>query len=113
MIRLPVLVSLVFASIVTSFPQYGSLAGLSEAELAAIIPTLKARDVEPPPPPLAFNGTLLSNNPEHPFKPLRSGDIRGPCPALNTLASHGVCQEYYLFCTFLMPESFSRSVSSA
>ena len=102
-----VLTALVFASVVASFPQYGSLAGLSEAELAAIIPTLKARDVEPPPPPLAFNGTLLSNNPEHPFKPLRSGDIRGPCPALNTLASHGVCHEYYLFCTFLMSESLS------
>jgi hypothetical protein len=89
MIRLSVLISLVFASIVTSFPQYGSLAGLSEAELAAIIPTLKARDVEPPPPPLAFNGTQLSNNPEHPFEPLQPGDIRGPCPGLNTLASHG------------------------
>lgn len=91
MIRPLVLVVLGFASIATSFPSYGSLAGLSESELEAIIPTLNIRDVPRPPGPLKFNGTKLVNDKDHPFKPLQSGDMRGPCPGLNTLASHGVC----------------------
>ena len=94
MIR-PLVLVLAFASIAISFPSYGSLAGLSESELAAIIPTLHIRGVEPPPGPLKFNGTKLVNDKDHPFKELRPGDIRGPCPGLNTLASHGVCQEYF------------------
>jgi hypothetical protein len=43
-----------------------------------------------PPGPLEFNGTKLVNDRDHPWKPLQKGDIRGPCPGLNTLASHGV-----------------------
>ena len=95
MIRLPVLFVLVFASIATSFPaSYGTLAGVSEAELAVIIPTLQIRGVESPPGPLVSSGTKLVNDREHPFQPQRPGDLRGPCPGLNTLASQGVCQEY-------------------
>ena len=93
MIRLVGLSFLVFASIAASFPSYGSLAGLTEAELEAIIPTLEVRDAEPAPGPLKFNGTKLVNDKHHPWQPLRPGDIRGPCPGLNTLASHGVCPE--------------------
>ena len=44
-----VLAVLVFASIATSIFTYGTLAGLSESELAAIILTLQIRGVEPPP----------------------------------------------------------------
>ena len=106
MIR-PFVLVLAFASIATSFPSYGSLAGLSESELAAIIPTLHIRGVEPPPGPLKFNGTKLVNDKDHPFKPLRPGDIRGPCPGLNTLASHGVCQEYFS-CRSLCLKVFSE-----
>ena len=95
MIRPLVLVVLGFSSIATSFPSYGSLAGLSESELAAIIPNLQIREVEPPPGPLEFNGTKLVNDKDHPYQPLRPGDIRGPCPGLNTLASHGVCQDFF------------------
>ena len=90
MIRPLILAVLGFASIATSFPSYGSLAGLSKSELEAIIPTLDIREVEPPPGPLEFNGTKLVNDKDHPYQPLRKGDIRGPCPGLNTLASHGV-----------------------
>jgi hypothetical protein len=89
MIRLPTLIVLVFASIAASFPSHRSLAGLSEAELEVIIPTLEIRSVDPPPGPLKYNGTKLVNDAAHPFQPLRPGDIRGPCPGLNTLASHG------------------------
>ena len=103
MIRPLVLIILGFAfeSVATSFPPYGSLAGLSESELAAIIPTLKIRGVPKPPGPLKFNGTKLVNDKDHPFKPLRPGDIRGPCPGLNTLASHGVCQIFFLLFLWL------------
>ena len=101
MIHSLLLLVLAFASIATSFPSYGSLAGLSESELAAIIPTLPIRKVEPPPGPLEFNETKLVNDKDHPYQPLRPGDIRGPCPGLNTLASHGVCQDFFSCCSFI------------
>lgn len=72
-----------------SFPSYGSLAGLSDEVLDRIIPTLQKRDSEPPPGPLNDTSAKLVNDKHHPWKPLRPGDIRGPCPGLNTLASHG------------------------
>jgi unspecific peroxygenase len=92
--RLVAILALLFAinlKNVSSFPSYGSLAGLSDAELDLIIPTLQVRDLEPPPGPLNDTSAKLVNDPAHPWKPLRPGDIRGPCPGLNTLASHGVC----------------------
>jgi hypothetical protein len=46
---------------------------------------------EPPPGPLIFNGTKLVHDEDHPWMPPGEDDIRGPCPGLNTLASHGVC----------------------
>ena len=47
-------------------------------------------DPPPPPGPPSFTGTKLVNDRDHPWRPLRDGDVRGPCPGLNTLASHGV-----------------------
>jgi len=75
-----------------AFPQYGSLAGLSGVELAEILLTLQAPSELPPlPDPLPPNdsGAKLVNNAEHPYVPPGPGDIRGPCPGLNTLANHG------------------------
>ncbi|KAF8148708.1 aromatic peroxygenase precursor [Crassisporium funariophilum] len=72
-----------------AFPSYGSLAGLPREELDKIIPTLKFYPPSPPPGPLTDTSAKLVNDPTHPWIPLRSGDIRGPCPGLNTLASHG------------------------
>ena len=112
MIRPLVLVILGFASIATSFPSYGSLAGLSESELAAIIPTLNIREVPSPPGPLKFSGTKLVNDKDHPFEPLRPGDIRGPCPGLNTLASHGVCQIFFPLFLWLTTTSIFRGMAS-
>ena len=95
MVRPIVLVVLGFASIGTSFPtgslEYESLAGLSDSEIEAIIPILPISEVESPPGPLEYNGTKLVNDYKHPYEPLQPGEIRGPCPGLNTLASHGVC----------------------
>ncbi|KAH6897713.1 Chloroperoxidase [Coprinopsis sp. MPI-PUGE-AT-0042] len=58
---------------------------------------LEARQVERPTPrnagvapgPLNFSGTKLVNDADHPFIAPGPGDLRGPCPALNTLANHG------------------------
>ena len=82
--------SLAFVSSTIAFPAYASLAGLSQEELERVLPTLQVREPASPPPPLTFNGTKLVNDARHPWKPLMDGDIRGPCPGLNALASHGV-----------------------
>jgi hypothetical protein len=73
-----------------AFPNYGSLAGLSRSELDAILPTLKRGVLEPPPGPLQDTSAKLVHDEKHPWKPAGKHDIRGPCPGLNTLASHGV-----------------------
>ena len=73
-----------------AFPSYGTLAGLSRSELDAILPTLKRGVLESPPGPLNDTSAKLVNDKEHPWKPAGKTDIRGPCPGLNTLASHGV-----------------------
>ncbi|RXW14245.1 heme-thiolate peroxidase [Candolleomyces aberdarensis] len=43
----------------------------------------------PPPGPPKFTGTKLVHDRAHPWRPPRDGDERGPCPGMNTLASHG------------------------
>ncbi|KAH9474945.1 Aromatic peroxygenase [Psilocybe cubensis] len=42
-----------------------------------------------PPGPLKDTSSKLVNDARHPWKPVRPSDQRGPCPGLNTLASHG------------------------
>jgi hypothetical protein len=61
----------------------------------------------PPPPQMEFNGTKLVNDEAHPWMPLREGDVRGPCPGLNTLASHGVRSS---FPESNLPLTFKRTV---
>ncbi len=85
-----VTLALALTSPIAAFPTYASLAGLSREELDSIIPTLQRRLPGNPPGPLQSNGTKLVNDVEHSWEPLKEGDIRGPCPGLNTLASHGV-----------------------
>jgi unspecific peroxygenase len=78
------------AAMAVAFPAHQSLAGLSREELEAVLPMLKHRSPESLPGPLNDTSTKLVNDAAHPWQPLRPGDIRGPCPGLNTLASHGV-----------------------
>lgn len=73
-----------------AFPAYGSLAGLSQRQLAEILPTLVPRALESPPGPLNDTSAKLGPDPAHPWIAAGPNDIRGPCPGLNTLASHGV-----------------------
>src|SRR6266511_3981551 len=77
-------------SVGVALPSYSSLAGLSRHQLDAVISTLHFQEPESPPGPLSDTSTKLVNDDAHPWKPLRPFDIRGPCPGLNTLASHGV-----------------------
>lgn len=85
------LLALAFATrAVLPFPSYGSLAGLPDEMLDHLIPRLQFRYPGPPPGPLNDTSTKLVNDQAHPWEPLRPYDIRGPCPGLNTLASHGV-----------------------
>ncbi|TFK26066.1 Cloroperoxidase [Coprinopsis marcescibilis] len=81
--------TLVLVSQVSAFPQHGTLAGLDARQVEQIVPTLNARVPPPPPGPPAFTGAKLVDDRDHPWRPLRQGDVRGPCPGLNTLASHG------------------------
>ncbi|KAF8139008.1 aromatic peroxygenase precursor, partial [Boletus edulis] len=74
-----------------NFPEYRSLAGLSQEEVRAVTRQFGGNmpGPQPLPPPISDTSGKLVNDAAHPFKPLRPGDIRGPCPGLNTLASHG------------------------
>jgi len=85
-------------SVGVALPSYSPLAGLNRRELDAVISTLHFKEPESPPGPLSDTSTKLVNDEAHPWKPLRPFDIRGPCPGLNTLASHGVC------CNHLSPD---------
>ncbi|KAE9399087.1 Cloroperoxidase [Gymnopus androsaceus JB14] len=74
----------------SAFPEYRSLAGLSAAEVRAVARTFQSTPgAQPPPPAINDTSSKLVFDDAHPWEPLRPGDIRGPCPGLNTLASHG------------------------
>ncbi|KAF9448651.1 aromatic peroxygenase precursor [Macrolepiota fuliginosa MF-IS2] len=76
-------------SLAGAFPAHRSLAGLSNEELAVILPRLEVAPPENPPGPLNDTSAKLVNDADHPWKPAAPNDMRGPCPGLNTLASHG------------------------
>ncbi|KDR72024.1 hypothetical protein GALMADRAFT_74335 [Galerina marginata CBS 339.88] len=86
--RFAVLIAL-FTHAAIAFPAYGSLAGLTREQLDEILPTLEIREPGKPPGPLKDTSAKLVNDKAHPWKPVAPADIRGPCPGLNTLASHG------------------------
>lgn len=86
--------ALVTAPLAGAFPSHRSLGGLSSEQLDRIFPTLKVAPPEGPPPPQDDTSTRLVDDADHPFMPAGPNDMRGPCPGLNTLASHGVI---YLF----------------
>ncbi|KAE9396118.1 Cloroperoxidase [Gymnopus androsaceus JB14] len=74
----------------SAFPEYRSLAGLSAAEVRAVARTFQSTPgAQPPPPAINDTSSKLVFDDAHPYEPARPGDIRGPCPGLNTLASHG------------------------
>jgi len=72
-----------------ALPEWGSLAGLLEQEIQDFAHTVKVTGAHPPPGPDPDPVSKLVNDAAHPWKAPGPNDIRGPCPALNTLASHG------------------------
>lgn len=76
------------------FPEHRSLAGLSPEEVGIVARTFNSTPgAQPLPPPINDTSAKLVNDKAHPYQPNRPGDIRGPCPGLNTLASHGVSDQ--------------------
>ncbi|KIJ50355.1 hypothetical protein M422DRAFT_245620 [Sphaerobolus stellatus SS14] len=96
-----------------AFPAYESLAGVNEREISEFIARNGVANIPNPPGPLAKgqDGLKLVNDAAHPFIPAGPNDIRGPCPALNTLASHGYLPRNGLnlgndFAKFLVYQAF-------
>ncbi|KAG8213300.1 heme-thiolate peroxidase [Butyriboletus roseoflavus] len=92
--NLAILVALVPYSLgfphLANFPEYRSLAGLSPQEVRAVARTFSSvPGAQPLPPPISDTSAKLVYDAAHPYQPDHPGDIRGPCPGLNTLASHG------------------------
>ncbi|KAE9383077.1 Nucleotidylyl transferase [Gymnopus androsaceus JB14] len=74
----------------SALPEYRSLAGLSAAEVCAVARTFQATPgAQLAPPPINDTSSKLVFDDAHPFQPDAPGDIRGPYPGLNSLASHG------------------------
>ena len=73
-----------------AFPPWASLAGLSNEEIELFSRTVEVVGAQPPPGPDPNMVSTLVNDAAHPFQPPSPNNIRGPCPGLNTLASHGV-----------------------
>ncbi|KAG8213291.1 heme-thiolate peroxidase [Butyriboletus roseoflavus] len=73
-----------------NFPEYRSLAGLSPEEVYAVARTFGSMPgAQPLPHAIKDTSAKLVYDSAHPYEPDQPGDIRGPCPGLNTLASHG------------------------
>ena len=74
----------------TAFPAWNSLVGRSDEEISAFARTVTITGAQPAPGPLNNTLSMLVNDAAHQYMPPGPNDIRGPCPGLNTLASHGV-----------------------
>jgi len=97
--RLQSLIALCLCRCTAAFPAWASLAGLSDNEIDYFARTVTVIGAKPPPGPNPNTLSTLVNDAAHPYRPPRRNDIRGPCPGLNTLASHGVC---FFNCIFVV-----------
>ncbi|KIJ53244.1 hypothetical protein M422DRAFT_155474 [Sphaerobolus stellatus SS14] len=84
-----ILVALVRLAV--AMPTYDSLIGLNEREINEFVARNGVAPIPNPPNrlPRGQDGLKLVNDPTHPFQPQTPDQLRGPCPALNTLANHG------------------------
>ncbi|KIJ44698.1 hypothetical protein M422DRAFT_167933 [Sphaerobolus stellatus SS14] len=85
------LIMVALVRLAVAMPAYESLIGLSEREINEFVARNGIAPIPNPPEPLRAgqNGLKLVNDAAHPFKTQGTDEIRGPCPALNTLANHG------------------------
>jgi unspecific peroxygenase len=89
--HLRLLFSTVFLySLAHAFPAYRSLVGMTDEQIDLFARSNPYVGALPPPGPLQNTSAKLVNDAEHPYMSPGPDDIRGPCPGLNTLASHGV-----------------------
>jgi hypothetical protein len=86
-----------------AFPAHASLGGLASAQLEKILPTLQVAPPENPPGPQNDTSARLVDDADHPWMPAAPNDMRGPCPGLNTLASHGVSCSVAVSARILIP----------
>jgi Peroxidase, family 2 len=89
----PLLSALLLALTVQGLPQLED----TSADGPPRAPPQLVLDVPNPPPPHTFTGAMLVNDAAHPYRAPRAGDLRGPCPGLNTLANHGVSDFLFNF----------------
>ncbi|KIJ40035.1 hypothetical protein M422DRAFT_174222 [Sphaerobolus stellatus SS14] len=89
MAKFSALILITVVRLAMALPAYESLVGRSASEINEYIAREGIAEIPNPPLPLVDGSIKLVNNPSHPFIPAGPDDIRGPCPALNTLASHG------------------------
>jgi unspecific peroxygenase len=77
---------------ISAISHYRSLAGLTEGQIEHFVrqSTVPIVGAQPVPPRQNDTSAKLVNDVTHQFVAAGSNDIRGPCPGLNTLASHGV-----------------------
>lgn len=85
-----VALALVAAPWTSAFPAYQSLGGLTGKDLDVVLSKLAVAPPESPPGPPTDTSAKLVFDDDHPFIPPGPHDLRGPCPAFNTLANHGV-----------------------
>ncbi|TFK21418.1 Cloroperoxidase [Coprinopsis marcescibilis] len=74
---------------VAGFPSYASPRGLRGRQAEDTAASFDAKLPPAPPGPSNYTRTKLVDDASHPWQAQRPGDIRGPCPGMNTLASHG------------------------
>ncbi|KIJ23318.1 hypothetical protein M422DRAFT_276132, partial [Sphaerobolus stellatus SS14] len=80
---------LALVRVAIAIPAYQSLGGLSQREVDLFIRQNPPVVIPNPPGPLVDDGIRMVNDADHPFIAPGPNDMRGPCPGLNTLASHG------------------------
>ncbi|KIJ48558.1 hypothetical protein M422DRAFT_247407 [Sphaerobolus stellatus SS14] len=87
----PAFLLLAIVHLVVAFPAYDSPVELTEREINEYVTRNGIAEIPntPLPLPKGQDGLKLVNDPAHPFIAAGPNDIRGPCPTLNTLASHG------------------------
>lgn len=100
--RLLLLISVASLSSRTyAFPAYQPLVGMTDEQIDVFARSNAYVGALPPPGPLQNTSAKLVNDAKHPYIPPGPDDIRGPCPGLNTLASHGASAVRSLSCLYV------------
>ncbi|KZV84535.1 Cloroperoxidase [Exidia glandulosa HHB12029] len=72
-----------------SMTPHAPLIGRTDEEIEAFARSYPGSGPQPLPPPIEDTGVKLVYDAAHPFMKPTKGQMRGPCPGMNTLANHG------------------------